>query len=67
MSDEDVRLTISDLRPLFCVKGIRAIFNSIGLDFAQFLKDGAMASELYGLGYDAQVDRAVAAKKQKEV
>jgi hypothetical protein len=63
MSD-DPRLTITDMRPLFCVRGIKKELEAAGIDFAAFLRDGAKASELRGIGLDAQVDRVVAMKKE---
>ncbi|TPN04533.1 hypothetical protein [Mesorhizobium sp. B2-1-2] len=55
----DPRITISDLRVLYCVNGIKKHLDASGIDFARFIKEGARASELRGHGFDAQVDRAV--------
>lgn len=59
MSDFDPIVTISDMRPLFCVKGVKKAFATGGGDFGHFLKHGARASELRGKGFDAQLDRVV--------
>ncbi|MER9524077.1 hypothetical protein NKI96_10875 [Mesorhizobium sp. M0292] len=58
MSD-DQHITVADLRVLYCVKGIKKHLDAAGVDFAAFIKNGAKASDLKGLGFDAQIDRAV--------
>lgn len=55
----DPRITISDIRPLYCVKGAKKAFDAAGGDFAKFLREGALASELRGHGYDGVIDRVV--------
>lgn len=55
----DPRITIGDVRTLFCVKGAKKHLEGAGIDFPKFLREGALASELRGLGLDAQVDRVV--------
>ncbi len=59
MSDPDPHLTISDIRPFFCVRGIRRAFEDAGLPFDDFLRNGAPASKLRGHGFDAAIDRVV--------
>ncbi|RWX68930.1 hypothetical protein EN780_07860 [Mesorhizobium sp. M4B.F.Ca.ET.089.01.1.1] len=66
MSDFDPHLTIADLRVLYCVKGVKKQMDAAGLDFARFIKEGAKASELRGVGLDAQVDRAVEFVKARD-
>jgi len=64
--DADPLITISDIRPLYCVKGVRDIFVAAGVDFPHFLRHGARASELRGYGYDAMVNRVVETMHAKE-
>ncbi|UVK46807.1 hypothetical protein BPNPMPFG_002517 [Mesorhizobium sp. AR07] len=67
MSDDfDPHLTIGDMRPLYCVKGVKKGFETAGLDFPTFLTNGARASELRGHGYDAVIDRVVESLRAKE-
>lgn len=61
-----MHLTIGDFRRLHCVKGARKAFDDAGLDFADFLKNGADSDSLMGHGYDATVERVVAAKLEAE-
>lgn len=58
----NIRITISDMRPLYCTKGVKKAFGAAGLDFADFLARGAMSHDLLGHGYDAVIERVVAAK-----
>ena len=62
---DDPLITISDMRKLFCVKGIRKVFDEGGGDFSRFLKHGARASELRGRGFDANLDRVLDVIRQK--
>jgi hypothetical protein len=55
----DPHVTIGDLRQLYCVKGAHKAFRAANLDFSSFLRNGALASELRGHGYDAVIDRVV--------
>lgn len=55
----DPHITVTDLRVLYCVKGIKKHLDAAGLDFPSFIKNGAKASDLKGHGFDAQIDRAV--------
>ena len=66
MSDFDPHITIADLRTLYCVKGAKKAFDTAGLDFGKFIKNGAKASELRGVGYDAIIDRVVESIKARE-
>ena len=63
---EDVHITISDVRVLFCLWGVKKGFEENGLDFSKFIKEGAMASELYGHGVDAIVDRVIQHKEDRK-
>lgn len=63
---DDPHITISDIRPLFCVKGAKKAFDAAGIDFRHFIKNGAMASELRGHGYDAIIERVVKSIHDKE-
>lgn len=58
MSNDPV-ITIADLRVLYCVRGVKAHLEGAGIDFPAFLKTGLPASQLYGHGFDPQIDRAV--------
>lgn len=58
----NVHLTITDMRPLYCVKGVKKAFAAAGLDFAAFIENGAMSHDLLGHGHDAIIERVVAAK-----
>lgn len=63
---EDPVITIADMRPLYCVNGVRKAFAAADLDFRHFIKHGARASELRGHGYDAVIDRVVASMRSRE-
>jgi hypothetical protein len=66
MSDDfDPLVTITDMRPLFCVKGVKKAFANGEGDFANFLRHGAKASELRGRGFDGEVDRVVESIKAR--
>lgn len=66
MNDEfDPLITIADMRPLFCVKGVKKAFANGEGDFAAFLRNGAKASELRGHGFDGAVDRVVASRQAR--
>lgn len=55
----DFVITARDLRSKgFCAKGQKAWFESRGMDFKEFLKNGILASELLATG-DAMAERAV--------
>lgn len=58
MSSDPI-ITIADMRPFFCVKGIKKGFDEAGVDFTHFLQHGARASDLKGHGFDAAIDRIV--------
>lgn len=55
----DPHITIAHVRRLYCVKGAKKAFDAAGIDFADFIKNGAHASKLRGHGYDAVIDRIV--------
>lgn len=57
MTEIDPIITINDLRPFVCVRGIRKAFAASDRDFDGFLKNGARASSLRGHGYDGIIDR----------
>ncbi|MER8924338.1 hypothetical protein NKJ23_16175 [Mesorhizobium sp. M0184] len=61
----DPHLTIADIRVLYCVKGAKKGFETAGLDFTKFIREGAKASELRGYGYDAVIDRVVESIRAK--
>lgn len=63
---ENVRITISDMRPLYCVNGVRKAFNAADVDFKDFLQNGAMSHDLIGRGYDGMIERVVDAIKERE-
>ncbi|EGL63584.1 hypothetical protein AGRO_3653 [Agrobacterium sp. ATCC 31749] len=65
MSEVDPIVTISDIRPFFCVKGVRKAFAAGGGDFDHFLRHGMPASELRGKGFDAQLDRVLDAIRSR--
>lgn len=65
MSESDPIVTISDMRPFFCVKGVRKAFAAGGGDFDHFLRNGMPASELRGKGFDAQLDRVLEAIRSR--
>lgn len=62
----DPIVTITDIRRIYCVKGARKIFNEVGLDFADFVKNGIRASELMGRGHDGAVERIVKSMENKD-
>lgn len=41
-----MRVTISDMRKFYCVKGIKSWFEHQGLDFKDFLANGIDAQDL---------------------
>jgi len=45
-----VRVTISDMRPKFCMFGIRKFFTRHDLDLRKFLREGIEAKELEATG-----------------
>ena len=59
---QDVRLTVDDLIPPYCAWGLRSFWKLHGLDFADFLKNGILASALLATG-DATAEEAVARKR----
>lgn len=63
----DPLITITDVRRVYCVKGARRIFNEVGIDFADFVKNGRRASELMGIGHDGSVERIVKSMESKDV
>ncbi len=63
---DDPIITIADMRPLYCVNGVRKAFAAAGLDFRDFIKHGARASALRGHGYDAVIDRVVESMRSRE-
>lgn len=62
----DIRLTVGQVRRIYCVKGLKKVFDSgvFPIDFGTFVKHGAMASQLRGCGHDAMIDRAVEAVRE---
>lgn len=66
MSKADPHITIADIRALYCVKGAKKVFEDGGMDFREFIQNGARASELRGHGHDAMVDRVVESMAAKE-
>ncbi|MGA1831665.1 hypothetical protein [Rhizobium wenxiniae] len=62
----DPIITMSDVRPFYCVKGVKKAFAEADLDFADFLKNGARASQLRGKGLDAPLDRVLASLEKGE-
>lgn len=62
----DIHLTIGQVRRIYCVKGLKKVFDSgvFPIDFATFVKHGATTSQLRGCGHDAMIDRAVEAVKE---
>ena len=66
MTVPNIHLTISDMRPLYCTKGVKKGFEAAGLDFASFLENGAMSHDLMGHGYDAVIERTVHAKMEAD-
>lgn len=63
----DPHITITDIRRVFCVKGAKKAFDSAGLNFEHFIKNGCLASELMGHGHDAVVERIVNSLIEKGV
>ena len=61
-----VHLTITDFRRLHCVWGAKKAFDAAGLDFKDFLENGAQSDDLMGHGYDAVVERVVETKMRAE-
>ena len=66
MTLPNIHITISDMRPLYCTKGVKKGFAEAGLDFAHFLEHGAMSHDLLGHGYDAVIERTVQAKMEAD-
>lgn len=51
MSEDQVRVTIADLRTVkYCANGSKAFFTRYGLDWRSFVKNGIPASELEATG-----------------
>lgn len=66
MQDEDVHITITDVRRVYCVNGARKWARQHDLDFKDFIRNGIAASEVFGRGDDALVRRVIEAKKEAE-
>ena len=64
MQDEIV--TITDVRRVICVDGARKWAKAQKIDFRAFIRHGLPASDLYGRGDDAMVERVIAAKLEFE-
>lgn len=64
--DEDLILTITDIRRVYCVAGAKEWFESYGLDFRHFLQNGIPASDMLGRGDDGLIQRIIDAKKEFE-
>lgn len=64
--ENDPILTIADFSRVFCVPGIRARFLASGVDYEDFVRNGAPASHLKGHGYDALIDRVIKSKRSAE-
>lgn len=47
---EGVRITIDDMRPDHCARGIRRWFDANGLDLRDFLENGIEAKALFATG-----------------
>lgn len=45
-----MKVTVSDMRPKFCMSGIRRFFARNNLDFRLFLREGIDAEELLATG-----------------
>ena len=51
MSEDQVRVTIADLREVkYCANGSKTFFTRYGLDWRSFVKNGIPASELEATG-----------------
>lgn len=64
-SNDDI-ITITDVRRVICVDGARKWAKAQNIDFRAFIRDGLPASDLYGRGDDAMVDRVIEAKREAE-
>lgn len=64
--ENDEIITITDVRRIICVDGARKWARSQDIDFRAFIRDGLPASELFGRGDDAMVERVIAAKREAE-
>ena len=64
--ENDEIITITDVRRIICVDGARRWAKAQGIDFRAFIRDGLPASDLYGRGDDAMVERVIAAKREAE-
>jgi hypothetical protein len=53
----NLRLTITDVRRSYCVRGAKSWFDGHGLDFRGFLKNGILAGDLPD---DAFANRVIA-------
>lgn len=65
-TSNDELITITDVRRVVCVDGARKWARDRGLDFRDFIRNGLPASQLYGRGDDAMIDRVISAKKEYE-
>lgn len=58
----DIRITITDVsRAGFCARGARRWFETNGIDFRAFVKDGIAAADLIATG-DVLAERVVAGR-----
>ena len=65
-TQNDDIITITDVRRVICVDGARKWAKVQGIDFRAFIRDGLPASELFGRGDDAMVERVIATKREAE-
>lgn len=65
-TESDIIISITDVRRVICVQGARAWAREQNIDFRDFIRNGLPASELYGRGDDAMVQRVLEAKKEAE-
>lgn len=62
-----MRITIRDVRRVFCVAGAKRWAEEHGVDFRAFIRDGMEESDLrIVINEDALLDRVVTAKQEAE-
>lgn len=63
----DPIITMADFRRVFCVAGTASRMRDAGIDLRVFVQQGLPVSQLRNLGYDALIDRVLAAKESAEL
>ena len=59
---EEIIITVTDARRMFCAAGMRRWAERNGIDFKDFIRNGISVSAIRALGEDVAIDRLLIAK-----